>query len=122
MCWGPALVYQKSYATLGDVAADMNYNNLHVYFGGRNPGSAGWGSGDAEGHSYGSIAWWLDNAQADAPDVPSVVTETGYLANPEGDAVHAAAEYRSEVCAADDARDVQRGRAQELLLRTGGRR
>jgi hypothetical protein len=78
---GPSLTYKASYVTLGDVAADMNYNNLHIYFGGRNPGSLGWGNGDAEHHYYGSILWWLDNAQVDAPGVPSVVTETGYLAN-----------------------------------------
>jgi hypothetical protein len=79
---GPSLVYKASYPTLGDVAADMNYNNLHIYFGGRNPGSTGWGSGDAEGHAYGSILWWLDNAQVDAPGVPSFVSESGYIANP----------------------------------------
>jgi hypothetical protein len=79
---GPSLVYKQSYVTLGDVAADMNYNSLHIYFGGRNPGSTGWGNGDAEGHRYGSIPWWLDNADVDAPHVPSFVTETGYIANP----------------------------------------
>ena len=77
---GPSLVKQSSYATLGDMSAYMDYNNLHVYFGGRNPGTPGWGSGDAERHSYGSIPWWMDNAQVDGPDVPSVATETGYLA------------------------------------------
>jgi hypothetical protein len=79
---GPSLVYKQSYVTLGDVAADMNDNSLHIYFGGRNPGSTGWGNGDAEGHRYGSIHWWMDNAQVDAPATPSIVTETGYIANP----------------------------------------
>ena len=78
--FGPSLVKQASYGQLGDVSASMDYNNLHVYFGGRNPGTPGWGSGDAEHHSYGSIPWWMDNAQIDGPDVPSVATETGYLA------------------------------------------
>lgn len=76
---GPSLVYQASYYTLGDIAADMNYNNLHVYFGGRNPGTPGWGNGDAEGHSYGSTPWWVDNGNIDAPGVSDIVTETGYL-------------------------------------------
>lgn len=76
---GPALVYQASYKTLGDIAADMNYNNLHIYFGGRYPGTPGWGNGDPEGHSYGSTLWWVDNGNIDAPDVPDIVTETGYL-------------------------------------------
>jgi hypothetical protein len=81
--FGPSLVKQASYSTLGDVSAYMDYNNLHVYFGGRNPGTAGWGNGDAQRHYYGSTPWWMDNAQIDGPEVPSVVTETGYLAQTE---------------------------------------
>jgi hypothetical protein len=60
----------------------MTENNLHIYFGGRNPGSAGWGDLDAEGNSYGSFAWWLDQANVDAPGVPVQITETGYMAFP----------------------------------------
>ncbi len=78
---GPSLTYQSSYAALGDVGSYMNYNSLHVYFGGRNPGSTGWGSRDVEGHAYGSTAWWLDNALVDAPGIPSIVSETGYISN-----------------------------------------
>lgn len=78
---GPSFVYQSSYPAVGDIAPFINYNNLHVYFGGRNPGSAGWGPGDAEGHQYGSFLWWLDNANVDASGLPSVVTETGYISN-----------------------------------------
>ncbi len=76
---GPSLVYRQSYTTLGEVGAWMTYNNLHIYFGGRNPGIGGWGSTDPQGHSYGSIAWWQDNADTDAPGVPAVVTESGYI-------------------------------------------
>jgi hypothetical protein len=80
--YGPALTEQASYSALGNIAPSMTYNNLHIYFGGRNPGSNGWGSTDAEGNSYGSIAWWLDNANIDAPGVPSIVTESGYMQTP----------------------------------------
>lgn len=79
---GPSLVYLQSYYALGNVANNMDYNNLHVYFGGRNPGSWGWGNNDPEGNGYGSIAWWLDSANIDGPGKPSIVTETGYLTNP----------------------------------------
>jgi hypothetical protein len=79
---GPTFTRQQSYSAVGDISPWITYNGLHIYFGGRNPGSFGWGNGDAEGHSYGSIDWWLDNAQTDAPGVPSIVTETGYLAPP----------------------------------------
>jgi hypothetical protein len=78
---GPAFVNQDSYTEAGDLSSQMNVNNLHIYFGGRNPGSAGWGAEDAEGNSYGSFAWWLDQAAIDGPGLPSEITETGYIAS-----------------------------------------
>jgi hypothetical protein len=75
---GPSLMNQSSFSALGNIASKMTYNNLHIYFGGRNPGTTGWGSSNSKGDVYGSIAWWLDNAAVDAPGVPSYVTETGY--------------------------------------------
>ncbi|MGD0155407.1 MAG: hypothetical protein ABSB50_04885 [Terracidiphilus sp.] len=77
---GPSFTQQSSYITAGNLSSEMTVNNLHVYFGGRNPGSTGWGDFDAEGNSYGSFNWWLDQAAVDAPGVPSLITETGYLA------------------------------------------
>jgi len=79
---GPSFLVQASYASAGNLATLMNYNNLHVYFGGRNPGSSGWGAGDPEGNSYGSFAWWIDQGNLDAPNVADMVTETGYMAYP----------------------------------------
>jgi hypothetical protein len=79
---GPSLVNQSSYGQLGNVGQSMTYNNLHIYFGGRNPGSHGWGSCNSFGHCYGSIAWWLDNANVDAPGAASYVTESGYNQTP----------------------------------------
>ncbi|QNI30603.1 hypothetical protein H7849_15830 [Alloacidobacterium dinghuense] len=79
---GPSLTQQASYSALGNIVPYITYNNLHIYFGGRNPGTNGWGSTNAQGHSYGSIAWWLDNANTNAPGVPAIVTESGYMQAP----------------------------------------
>jgi hypothetical protein len=79
---GPSFTIASSYVAAGNIAAQMTLNNLHVYFGGRNPGSYGWGDGDAQGHSYGSLDWWIDQGNVDAPNVPSTITETGYMAYP----------------------------------------
>jgi hypothetical protein len=79
---GPSFTVNWSYVTAGNIASEMTYNNLHVYFGGRNPGNVGWGDGDAQGHSYGSLDWWIDQGNIDAPNVPSVITEAGYISYP----------------------------------------
>jgi hypothetical protein len=78
---GPAFVDQSSYPEAGNLSSEMTMNNLHIYFGGRNPGSSGWGALDPQGNSYGSFAWWLDQAAIDGPGLPSVITETGYIAS-----------------------------------------
>jgi hypothetical protein len=78
---GPAFTQEASYPEAGNLSSEMTVNNLHIYFGGRNPGSTGWGAEDAEGNSYGSFAWWLDQAQIDGPGMPSEITETGYIAS-----------------------------------------
>jgi len=79
---GPSFTQQASYPQAGNLSSEMTVNNLHIYFAGRNPGSAGWGTADAEGNSYGSFQWWLDQAAIDGPGLPSEITETGYLATP----------------------------------------
>ena len=81
---GPSFTTAEAYAAAGNIASRMNFNNLHVYFGGRNPGSIGWGGGDAQGNSYGSFAWWMDQGNTDGPGVPDVISESGYYnsANP----------------------------------------
>ena len=79
---GPSFVVPASYLLTGNLDSLINFNNLHIYFGGRNPGSAGWGDVDAEGNSYGSFSWWLDQAAIDGPGLPSEITETGYIASP----------------------------------------
>lgn len=78
---GPAFTQQASYLEAGDLSSQMTVNNLHIYFGGRNPGNAGWGTPDSKGNSYGSFAWWLDEANIDGPGLPSEITETGYISS-----------------------------------------
>ncbi|MFZ0746948.1 MAG: Ricin B lectin, partial [Terracidiphilus sp.] len=80
---GPSFTQQSSFLSAGNISGKIARNNLHIYFGGRNPGSTGWGDLDSKGNGYGSFAWWLDQANIDAPGVPIEVTETGYMAYPE---------------------------------------
>ncbi len=75
---GPSFTMQSGYATSGELGSLIDLNNLHVYFGDRHPGSAGWGAGDAQQHRYGSLAWWQDQADLNAKGMPDVITETGY--------------------------------------------
>lgn len=73
---GPSLVKPTSYATLGSVAASINYGNVHDYPSWRNPGtpgSYGWGFGN-----YGSIPWALQMEGVSAPKLGVMATETGY--------------------------------------------
>ncbi|ADW71509.1 hypothetical protein [Granulicella tundricola] len=76
---GPSFTSQEAYAGVGKLSQMMTMNNLHVYFGGRNPGNQGWGAGDPEGHNYGSLDWWIDQARLDGDHLPVTITETGYL-------------------------------------------
>jgi hypothetical protein len=76
---GPALTQPASYSQLGNITQFLDDNNIHAYFGGRNPETGGWGGPDAEGNYYGSLAWNLDLLQNDAPNVPGWATETGYI-------------------------------------------
>lgn len=81
--FGPSLADYTSYSQVGNLSSKMTQNNLHVYFVGRNPGNAGWGGYDAQGNSYGSIPFWLDMANQDAPSMAVNITETGYVMVPQ---------------------------------------
>jgi hypothetical protein len=78
----PSWVLPSSYPLAGILNSAINLNSLHVYFGGRNPGSSGWGDYDAQGNSFGSFNFWLDQAAVDAPGLPSQIGETGYISFP----------------------------------------
>lgn len=79
---GPSFTMSLGYNSTGDLSPLMTYNNLHIYFGGKNPGHKGWGDGDPQGHRYGSFEWWMDQANLNAPGKPDLITETGYMAYP----------------------------------------
>ena len=78
----PSFVLPGSYPLAGFLNGFVNLNSLNVYFGGRNPGSSGWGDFDAQGNSFGSFNFWLDQAAIDAPTLPSQIGETGYISFP----------------------------------------
>lgn len=79
---GPSFANANSYSVPGNIASTMDLNNVHIYFGGRNPGIAGWGGPDALGNAYGSLNFWYDMAWEDAPFITPVATETGYISFP----------------------------------------
>jgi len=78
----PSLVLPESYPVMGNIDSLVNINSLHLYFGGRNPGSIGWGDYDPQGHSYGSFDYWRDQSQINAPGKPMQIGETGYMSWP----------------------------------------
>lgn len=71
--YGPSLTTEAAYAALGDLSYLFDAANLHNYFGGRHPGTGGWGS-----NGYGSIAWNLNLARGYGGGKQVVTTETGY--------------------------------------------
>jgi len=75
---GPSLTQPASFIALGSLAQYMDFNNLHMYSGGRNPENGGWGGPDSEGNYYGSVAFELDLSKIDGPGKRSIATETGY--------------------------------------------
>ncbi len=69
---GPSLSRPDSFAKLSGTCS-FDYSNLHDYFSGRNPGTAGWGS-----NGYGSIVWNLASVNTTCSGKPVMATETGY--------------------------------------------
>ncbi len=64
-------------STLGDIASDVDYGNMHRYFSGFNPGTPGWGGTFACG-TYGALDWALCESAINSGSKPVVITETGY--------------------------------------------
>jgi hypothetical protein len=73
---GPSLTQTASYVQVAGLQEYFDFNNLHNYFGGRNPGTPGWGAG-----GYGSIAYNISNSQTAWPGKPTWTTETGYISD-----------------------------------------
>ncbi|MEP7342571.1 MAG: hypothetical protein ABI977_32890 [Acidobacteriota bacterium] len=78
----PSLAIDRSFDQLGNIGQWVDYANLHNYYGGRNPGTSGWGD-----DGYGSITWQFKQAQKVTPDKQAISSETGwhnYVNNPGG--------------------------------------
>ena len=71
---GPSLIGPDAPRQVPGISASFDAANMHDYFGGRPPGTAGWGE-----NGYGSIAWNLVMARRSWGPKPVVTTETGYL-------------------------------------------
>jgi hypothetical protein len=71
---GPSLTQPASYAQVAGLEQYFDSDNMHNYFGGRNPGTPGWGGG-----GYGSIAYNVNNDRTAWPGKPILTTETGYI-------------------------------------------
>lgn len=71
---GPALTSMEAYARVPNLASTFDEANMHNYFGGRHPGTPGWGD-----NGYGSIVWNLNLTRRIWGSKPIVTTETGYL-------------------------------------------
>jgi hypothetical protein len=79
---GPSFEFAESNLYAGNISSLVDYGNLHLYFGGLNPGSQGWGDFNSQGNAYGSLAFWLDASRLSVPGMPAIITETGYMSYP----------------------------------------
>ncbi|HEY1987105.1 MAG TPA: hypothetical protein VGG85_16945 [Terracidiphilus sp.] len=70
---GPSLTQPDAYPKAAGLQQYFDFANLHNYFAGRNPGTAGWGGG-----GYGSIDWNMRLAEGAWGDKPIMTTEIGY--------------------------------------------
>ncbi len=77
--YGPSMAFSNRLAQLGDVSRYFDYGNLHIYFAGRHPGTAGWGVTERDFPTYG---WHLRYARSFFGGKPMVVTESGYMNHP----------------------------------------
>ena len=73
---GPSLTRRASFAQLGTQPCGCTFGNLHNYFDGRNPGTAG-----RDDAGTGSYAWTLKLAQSAFGSLPLMTTESGYTAD-----------------------------------------
>ena len=74
---GPSLSQATSFGKYLSSSAGADYGNMHDYFAGRNPGTAGFGAADLFG-TYGSLSWNIGIAGQVTPGKPMISTETGF--------------------------------------------
>jgi hypothetical protein len=109
---GPSLTRQDSYLKLRGICL-FDFENLHSYFGGHNPGTPGWGA-----NGYGSISWNLSNVSTACAGKPVITTETGYqtdLSLNQGVPEDVAARYVPRVFLEQWLREIQRTYLYELI-------
>jgi hypothetical protein len=80
---GPSLIDlgDAPYMKLGDQSANIDFVNLHQYYGIFNPGTTGYGGAGAppcDTLRYGSLAYGTCNAATTSPTKPVMITESGY--------------------------------------------
>jgi hypothetical protein len=64
-------------AELGDLSQEVQYGNVHVYTGRRNPEVLGWGN-VYWGQLYGSLGYNLAKGGRNVPGLPIIATEAGF--------------------------------------------
>ena len=74
---GPSFTSADAIRQSAPLEKYFDYGNLHNYFGGRNPGTPGWGE-----NGYGSYDWSLGLARRAWPAKEVITTETGYMNDP----------------------------------------
>lgn len=75
---GPSTINAADSLLVQPAGAFFDFNNLHNYFGGRNPGTPGWGA-----NGYGSIDANIAAIERAWPSKRLVTTETGYTTDRE---------------------------------------
>ena len=110
---GPSLTQAASYNQLAGLQQYFDFGNMHNYFGGRNPGTPGWGEG-----GYGSFAYNIKLEQTAWPAKPIVTTETGYLTDttvPQGIPETVAGKYAPRVILEQAVHGISRTYIYELI-------
>jgi hypothetical protein len=110
--YGPSFIHAGSASQLRGTSQYFDFANLHNYFAGRNPGTAGWGD-----NGYGSLSWDFDQIDKVWPGLPIVTTETGYLNDPsdrQGIPESVAAKYLPRLLLEQYARGIRRTYIYEL--------
>ena len=74
---GPSVVVPAAAAALGDLSADLDYGNIHPYYGPNDPGNPGTGSITPLGRS-GSTAYYMNVGAQISGRKPMIVSETGF--------------------------------------------
>jgi hypothetical protein len=78
---GPSVVSPTGEAAIGNISANLDYGNIHPYYGTNNPGNPGTGSIGPYGRS-GSIGYFMGEASQVSGTKPIYATETGYGTDP----------------------------------------